>query len=164
MRINVKQLFDGIGEKKAFTFQLDLSSYELFGRKLFSQPLNITGNLENRAGIVSLTYLAAFTITTQCDRCLDDISQFCQVPFEHVLVRQLQGPDNDDYIIAESDELDLDPIVYNDVLLQLPSKFLCKPDCKGMCPVCGANWNKENCACSQKQVDPRLEVLKDLLH
>jgi uncharacterized protein len=47
--------------------------------------------------------------------------------------------------------------------LALPMKPLCKDDCKGLCPLCGANWNRDTCTCKAEWVDPRLAVLKKLL-
>jgi len=45
----------------------------------------------------------------------------------------------------------------------MPMKPLCKPDCQGLCPVCGGNRNRERCACRADWVDPRMEPLKKLL-
>ena len=59
--------------------------------------------------------------------------------------------------------LDLDELLRADILLSLPSKILCKEDCKGLCSVCGADRNKQECHCEEKSVDPRLEILGDLL-
>ena len=47
--------------------------------------------------------------------------------------------------------------------IELPFRLLCREDCKGLCPVCGANLNEMTCNCNTKQIDPRLEKLKMLL-
>ncbi|NIV30868.1 MAG: DUF177 domain-containing protein, partial [Anaerolineae bacterium] len=47
--------------------------------------------------------------------------------------------------------------------LAIPMKPLCRADCKGLCPQCGATLNLESCACETERIDPRLELLKDLL-
>jgi len=46
--------------------------------------------------------------------------------------------------------------------LALPMKPLCREDCKGLCPVCGINRNRETCTCQSEWVDPRLEPLRHL--
>jgi uncharacterized protein len=56
----------------------------------------------------------------------------------------------------------LDEIVTEDVFLNLPAKFLCSDDCKGMCFKCGKDLNSGSCSC-EKDIDPRLEALKQLL-
>ena len=59
--------------------------------------------------------------------------------------------------------MDLDELIRTDILLELPTKFLCKEDCKGLCPTCGKNLNEGACNCQTHQIDPRLEVLKQLI-
>ena len=70
--------------------------------------------------------------------------------------------DDDDYIVVSNRELDLDELVNEEVSLSLPNKILCKDDCKGLCPKCGANLNVKQCNC-KKDVDPRMEALLQLL-
>ena len=69
----------------------------------------------------------------------------------------------DEYIVCEGDGLDLEELVIADVILSMPAKLLCREDCKGLCPTCGINLNKESCGCDKKKVDPRLEALRALL-
>ena len=59
--------------------------------------------------------------------------------------------------------IDMDELVMTDVTLELPFQLLCREDCKGLCPVCGADLNETTCNCNTKQIDPRLEKLKMLL-
>ena len=59
--------------------------------------------------------------------------------------------------------MDLAPQVWESVLLLLPSKVLCKPDCAGLCQRCGADLNDGPCSCGTDDVDPRLEVLKEIV-
>ncbi|HQP29583.1 MAG TPA: DUF177 domain-containing protein, partial [Syntrophales bacterium] len=60
------------------------------------------------------------------------------------------------------DTLDLDPIVYEQILLQIPLKILCREDCRGLCPHCGANLNDGPCRCPEEAVDGRFSALKKL--
>lgn len=64
--------------------------------------------------------------------------------------------------MVEDMHFDLDELLREDILLSLPTKVLCKSDCKGLCPMCGADLNNGPCGC-KKPVDPRLAVLQDLL-
>ena len=57
----------------------------------------------------------------------------------------------------------MDELVMTDVTLELPFQLLCREECKGLCPVCGADLNETTCNCNTKKVDPRLEKLKMLL-
>ncbi|MFQ5896777.1 MAG: DUF177 domain-containing protein [Candidatus Methylomirabilia bacterium] len=60
------------------------------------------------------------------------------------------------------DLLDLDRLVQTEAMLGLPMKPLCRPGCRGLCPVCGGNRNANPCSCEVKPPDPRLAVLKSL--
>jgi uncharacterized protein len=84
------------------------------------------------------------------------------LPVEHVLVRELADENNDELILLESFRMDLDELVSDDIFLSLPTKFLCRDDCQGVCPTCGQNLNDGPCSC-KKTVDPRLADLLQLL-
>jgi uncharacterized protein len=60
------------------------------------------------------------------------------------------------------DAIDLGQMMREQFYLALPMKPLCMPDCKGLCPVCGKNRNRETCSCESTWVDPRFEVLRNL--
>jgi uncharacterized protein len=62
----------------------------------------------------------------------------------------------------EGDGLDLADVVREQVLLALPMQKLCRPDCQGICPVCGVNRNETTCQCKLQQVDERWAALKNL--
>ena len=71
--------------------------------------------------------------------------------------------ENDDYIETPDFTLELDDVVISDIFLSLPSKNLCRDDCKGLCQICGQNLNNGECSCDKRQTDPRLEILKQLI-
>ena len=63
----------------------------------------------------------------------------------------------------KDDTIDLGELMRDEFYLALPMKPLCRPDCKGLCPMCGVNWNRETCTCKAEWTDPRLDSLKTLL-
>jgi uncharacterized protein len=162
MIIELKQVFDIVGESFSFDYPLDLSDYELFGYHPFTSPVNVKGEVSNKAGVVFLQYSADFTLKLHCDRCLDVFNRDFHFAFEQILVTELNS-DNDEYIVVEDNRLDLDELCISDILLNLPSKLLCSSDCKGLCPKCGVNLNHQSCLCKKNEVDPRLAVLSQLL-
>ena len=83
--------------------------------------------------------------------------------FEHKLAQTLVDDGNDDYIETPDFKLELDDIVISDILLSLPQKNLCKGDCKGLCQICGKNLNEGDCSCDKREIDPRLEMLKQFM-
>jgi len=66
-------------------------------------------------------------------------------------------------VVSDDGWLDLTPLLREQAWVALPMKPLCRPDCKGLCPQCGANLNLESCTCESVKIDPRLALLKDLL-
>jgi len=75
-----------------------------------------------------------------CARCLNHACQVVTQEFKR------------SYALAElKDYLEVDDDIREEILLNYPMKVLCKPDCKGLCPECGANLNSENCRCPGKQ-------------
>jgi uncharacterized metal-binding protein YceD (DUF177 family) len=61
-------------------------------------------------------------------------------------------------------DLDVDRLVYEEILLGFPMKVLCQEDCKGICKVCGANLNQGECGCVRTEPDPRMSVIRDIFN
>ena len=110
-------------------------------------------------------------IELQCARCLEPVRQEIKRDFE-LLYRPL-GADagRDELSITDAEAeigyyrgngLLLEDVLREQVLLALPLKITCRPDCKGLCPQCGQNLNQEQCACSTEVEDPRWAALKDV--
>ncbi|MDR3176556.1 MAG: DUF177 domain-containing protein [Desulfovibrio sp.] len=53
-------------------------------------------------------------------------------------------------------------LAWEEFVLALPAKPLCRNDCRGLCPVCGKNNNRELCSCANEGADPRLDVLRGI--
>ncbi len=152
MVIRLKQLYNIVGEKVCLDYVIDSERLNEVKGFTFSNPVAIKGTVTNRAGIVSLKYSAEFTLHICCDRCLIEFDRDYCFDFEHILVRSLSndGDYSDEYIVTENDELDMDELALTDCLLSLPSKMLCREDCKGLCPKCGADLNHGGCNCGDQ--------------
>lgn len=162
MFIELKQVFENEGTSLPFSALIDLSDVEQRGQKLFVAPVSVTGEFINKLGVVSFEATAQFTYRAPCDRCAEPVEREYSLPIQHGLVTALNNEDNDDFLVVENMKLDVDELVRSDVLLSLPTKFLCKSDCKGLCSKCGANLNLGPCNC-KKEVDPRLSALLELM-
>lgn len=62
----------------------------------------------------------------------------------------------------DDETIDLDPIILEQIVLQIPIRVVCRETCKGLCPQCGTNLNTSSCTCSDRMTDERLSVLKNL--
>jgi uncharacterized protein len=108
-----------------------------------------------------------------CSRCAEPFSMPLQFKIEEEfrptidIVTGASLP-----LIAEDEEatqidehhiIDLTEVVRQDMLLALPPNPICRSKCAGLCSICGKNWNEGPCDCKDDEIDPRLEVLKQLL-
>ena len=154
-----------LGASEALEVSFDLSGMELGGVKPFCAPVKVQGWLKGSPTSVELSGTVCYTMTMPCDRCFEMTTQEREMPFFHVLVRELSDEEDEDgqFVLVPDESLDLEQLLTEDILLDVPSKFLCSPDCKGLCPVCGKNLNQGDCGCKQDTVDPRLAILKSLL-
>lgn len=158
MRIDLLPVFDKEGERVEldYSFEQDDDS--------FVTPVSVTGFVENRTGIVRISAAAKFDYAAPCARCNKPLLRHATVPVKHILVSELsEEDDSDEFILVEDRKLDVDALVCEDAYLSIPYRLLCKPDCKGLCPQCGADLNEGPCSCG-KASDPRWDALKDLLN
>lgn len=162
MFIELEPIFNNIGASVPFDYEMDMSDEEFWAGKPFQKAVRVKGEAVNRAGIVCIEAQATVEVFTDCDRCALSIDRVFDIPVSHTLVTSLNDEENDELILVEDMHFELDPLVREDIFLTLPSKILCKEDCKGVCQLCGANLNEGQCSC-KKPVDPRLEALKQLL-
>ena len=161
MLLDLRSVFETEGSQKEFSEELDEREYELFGTKPFVERISVRGEVTNRAGVVTLTAKVSFPLRVACDRCLEEFTRQYDYTFTHTLVRQLQD-EWQDYIQVEDGVLNLEELILSDILLELPTKLLCKEDCKGLCPQCGCNLNHQSCDCNKAYHDPRWDVLNTL--
>ena len=126
-------------------------------------PVVVDLELTSYPGGISAVGTVASTWTGECRRCGGPVSGPVTAS-----VRERYAPvggtdeDEDAYPLT-GDELDLEPLARDAVLLELPLAPLCAPDCRGLCPQCGTNWNVATCDC-QPAGDPRwsaLDALRD---
>ena len=162
MILDLEPIFNNEGMVKEFSYELDLSEQELSGVKPFSTPVRVSGSVGNHTGVVELSAKAEFVLDMNCDRCAKPIKLALTADIFHTLVTSLNDEANDELLLVNELRFDLDPLVTEDIFLELPSKFLCKEDCKGVCPKCGKDLNTDSCSC-EKEIDPRLTALKQLL-
>lgn len=146
MIIDLRGIFDAEGEVRNFERTIPPEDLDDIKNVRFSSPVTLNCRVKNNAGIVTLDYSADFSLLMRCDRCLKELDTSYHYDFSHIVVRNVNN-DNDEYIVAGDENIDMKEIAVTDILLQLPTKFLCKEDCKGLCMVCGCDLNESECDC-----------------
>jgi len=99
----------------------------------------------------------------ECVRCLTDFQHSLVVDFAELYAFSQRYVTDSGLLMPETGVIDLAPVLREYVLLEIPISPLCRPDCKGLCPICGNNVNESTCFHNDDSVDPRLALLKSLL-
>ncbi len=156
MYLELDAVFGNDGARKSIQYDFEIDDDEMI-----ASPVSVSGEIFNKAGIVTLCANAEYVLNAICARCNAPISKQTKVCIDHCLIPHAENDENDYYIVVDNMRLDLDALIREDIYLSMPSRFLCKESCKGLCSICGADLNKTTCAC-RKTTDPRWDVLKDI--
>lgn len=100
-------------------------------------------------------------VDAECSRCLDTFERDLNVEVEELYMHP--APLASEFYVGADAILDLAPLLRAEALIQMSHPALCREDCKGLCPTCGANRNYETCDCETDTIDPRFAALKALL-
>ena len=167
MIIDISKIVKSINKEVSEEVSIELTSFESrLGDFpiLQKSPVVLTiANQENAA--VFIKGSVDVTLSIPCGRCLEEVpTQIC-FDIDKKLDIQEGGLVDDemeenDYLIGF--ELDVDKLVYAEILVNWPMKVLCKEDCEGICKVCGANLNKGDCGCQRTELDPRMAAIQDI--
>ena len=171
MKLDIRPLLAGERLLK-FDYELpiDSSRYDassfLYGVS-FPSPMKVVGEIVNTAGYMRMQLTMSVDYQAACARCLAPVSGCFSLDLEKtVATKDMLGAIDDDklddYAIIEDGFLDMDEPLLLQIEMEFPVRFLCKPDCKGLCPKCGKNLNFEACECKDEEIDPRLLPLREL--
>ena len=147
-----------------FETALDLHEMQFGGCYPVQEPVSAKGTVRYTAGVLLLDAELTTVLHGVCDRCAAEFERKLAFPVHAVLTTELENEDEADEwtFLLENDSADLDEILTTAFVLNMDSKLLCKPDCKGLCFRCGKNLNDGKCDC-RPETDPRLAVLGQLL-
>ncbi len=137
-------------------------------------PADLDLLLESSPGGIRVTGTIAGTLPLECTRCAAPVDFPFSAEVDEFFTRttlpllspegreEAEVPREESYRL-EGEELELNEMVNDQVILSLPIRRLCRPDCRGVCPSCGADLNRGECGCREERTDPRLEKLRQWL-
>lgn len=163
MVLDLRNVFVNENKSVSVGTQFDFATLEVYGGHPLKKPIEVNGSVSNRAGIVTLDLDLKVNYSAPCDRCGKETVKTYGIKVRRTLVNELGNEDNDEMLLLSDFKLNLDEFVYSEVVLNLPTKHLCKDDCRGICEMCGKDLNNGECGCSKKEIDPRLAPLAELL-
>ena len=119
-----------------------------------------------------LTATYSYQQTLSCQRCLEPLVESVEQPMQLLLVPGAPASGDGEHALAEEElgvvevpedgEVDLRPLLIEQIQLNVPMKPLCQAGCQGLCPTCGANLNAGACGCETDAIDPRWKALEAL--
>jgi uncharacterized protein len=169
MRIELENLEGGKGDFAQVYNPDELNPVD--ERVKLTAPATVNGKIRLAGNEVFVNGHVDTRTQVECDRCLKMIELPVNADFE---LEYITGTEYESSEVAELTEaemsvsvfdghaLDVDEIVKEQILLAVPTRMLCREDCKGICPECGTDRNTGECNCETKEIDPRWAALKNL--
>ena len=99
----------------------------------------------------------------ECARCLIDFDRRLEWDFTELYAFNEKSVSESDLLVPEDQQIDLEPLIREYALLEVPINPICKPDCKGLCSICGENLNEIDCGHKNLSDESPFSALKDLL-
>ena len=170
MRIELENLEGGKGEFAHVYQPDDLNPVD--ERVSLTAPATVSGKVRLAGNEVFVNGHIETRAQVECDRCLQPVGTPVNTDFA---LEYMTGSEYESGTAAELTEaemsvsvfdgeaIDVDEIVKEQIVLAVPTRMLCREDCKGICPECGADRNRGDCNCTTSDIDPRWAALKNLI-
>ena len=141
--------------------EVQLPEMEIMGEVISFENGRIKGELLGTGESVSVKGTVSADVIAHCARCLAAVRTPLETQVKETFVRpEKAGADSDAYPIVGT-EIELEDLAKDALVLDLPMRFLCSEDCKGLCPKCGANRNERSCKCQEGEDNP-FAAIRDL--
>ncbi|MGA1508204.1 MAG: YceD family protein [Ilumatobacteraceae bacterium] len=159
--VNALELLRRPGSRKDLVVVVPLDDVDLAGEDRLVADSEVSGEQSCESTRAAGGVLGAVRGGPRgvCRRCLRDVEGELTIGIHETYQETRTDPDA---FPIENDQIDLRSMIRESVLLDVPEAPLCRPDCPGLCPVCGADMSTETCSCVVETVDPRWSVLSDL--
>ena len=151
--VDLSDKLENPGESYSFAGHIDAASYSV-GDKDLALPLGASFDVvfTNAGDGILVTGMVRAEVTGACDRCLEPASfEVAGEIEEYYLFEEPEDPDSyeDGFELIGSDRVvDLGDAIFDAVVMDTPFVVLCREDCRGLCPTCGANLNEGDCGCA----------------
>lgn len=168
MRVDVSEIRKSPGMKVHLDLASRLPPLEIKGQPVrLASPARASLDITNNGKALVVEGEVEGRLEVSCDRCLEAFHFPVKVDFYETYypagAEGISSEEREEWIPFVGDVLDLTPEIVKSIVLALPMRFVCREDCRGLCPRCGRNLNLGECGCSRESIDPRLAVLEDLL-
>ena len=163
LKLDLREILVSDGSRLPFERELDAERLSFPSVEGYLGPVTGRGEVLNTAGVLTARGSVEARMRCVCDRCGREFETGRRTDFETPLLPETEGAaDDGEAFFLEGDTLDIDELLETAFILDMPAKFLCRSDCRGLCPRCGKDLNEGDCGC-KPETDPRFAVLEQLL-
>ena len=165
MRLNISDIVKQSGASLDIKFSENLLGLnELFEDVTFDGPVNFEGKLLNVSGILKLRGQISASYHTKCFRCLQNLKEEMSFEIQEDILDARSSTDSEAYTF-EGYHFEIDKVIMDYIVINLPMRHECGSECKGLCLKCGNNLNTSSCVCSKEDtINPQMEALRDFFN
>jgi uncharacterized protein len=169
MRIELENLEGSKGDFAHVYQPEELNPFD--ERVSLTAPAAVNGKVRLSGNQVFVNGHVVARAQVECDRCLKPVELPVNADFtleyisdsDYQTARAVELTEDEMSVsVFDGEAIDIDEIVKEQILLAVPTRMLCREDCKGICPECGTDRNTGECNCVTKEIDPRWAALKNL--
>ncbi len=148
MKIDLTRTKDAIGESFSFEISEVLPDFEYNGTTYrIIQPVIVSGFYQPGETELMVTAEISACLAAPCDRCVTET----EVAVDAAMAEVFSLIDSEETYLFAGNDLVIDKAVMDNIVLNMPMHVLCSEDCRGLCPHCGKDRNKENCDCETEK-------------
>ena len=163
MEINIAAALKRIGEASAFTGELKPEGESYLGRSLtFSEPIAVRGTYVFDGESILVEGSVHASLETVCSLCGEPMIDVIDYDFSERYEKAMKWAEEHETYAYEGERILLDEMLMDNLFLNLSMAPVCRADCKGLCPICGANRNVTDCGCQMPEADHPFAVLKQM--
>ena len=157
--VNAVELLRRPGSTKDIDVVVVAEDFEFNDSRIDDVPVQVRLHLEALSDGIAVTGVATAHWHGECKRCLAPVQESTEIDIDELYQVKVTDPDA---FPIDADQLTLLPMVRENILVVVPQFLLCQPECKGMCPQCGADLNEGQCSCATPVTDDRWAALEAL--
>ncbi|MBQ6892568.1 MAG: DUF177 domain-containing protein [Clostridia bacterium] len=163
MVLNISSLLAGEKNRIDIDYMLSVSVDDMDGvvnlsGVTFPTPARVIGVITDNAGYMRMALSVTLPYVALCARCACEVRGEFAIDFERTVVPEGMVEDaeekDEDFVVAVNGMLDIDEQLTEVLLLDFPTRVLCKEDCKGLCQKCGKDLNEGECNCPKTDINP----------
>lgn len=164
MIINLSEIIRDVDEKIILDNDINVQDTKFMGELFaFREPLHIKGTITNNTKSLELHARVTGVAKTHCARCTKELEVPVDFEVSEVIMQDNGHIADEDVIVISGEEIDIYDIILNSFLMNVPGKYLCREDCRGLCIKCGADLNLGDCGCENDDIDPRWAKLAEIM-